>query len=95
MHSLANILGFSKHTYTPCCKGKTLECPSDPNLSSFFLSYHYFIISNNHPTFLRTHDVANSFPSCIIEVHLKISLLMNNYYMKHMCYSKHMCYALG
>jgi len=43
MHSLANILGFAKHTYTPCCKGKTLECPSDPNLSSFF--YPIIILS--------------------------------------------------
>jgi hypothetical protein len=47
MHSLANILGFSKHTYTPCCKRKILECPSDPSISSYFLSYHYISFLHN------------------------------------------------
>jgi hypothetical protein len=47
---------------------------------------NYIIMTNNHPTFLHAH-VPNTFPSCIIEVHLKISLLMNNYDMKHMCYA--------
>jgi hypothetical protein len=49
----------------------------------FMFTLNYFIMSNNHLTFLHTHGVPNSFPSCIIEVHLKISLLMNNYHMKH------------
>jgi hypothetical protein len=53
----------------------------------FMFTLNYFIMSNNHPTFLHPCDVPNSFPSCIIEVHLKISLLMNNYHMKHMCYA--------